>query len=715
MTKTSAFPTASPPSPEKHPVFDTHHGITRTDDYAWLRAENWQAMFRDPSLLEGRIRAHLEAENAYQAVLMADTLELRKQLFGEMKGRIKEDDSTVPMKDGPYAYGSSFKFGGEQPRYFRMPRDGGDEQILLDGDAEAEGKPYFRLGGVDHAADHRKLLWAFDDKGSEFFTLRVRDLTSGKELSDQIEATSGGGVWNAADDGFFYTRLDDNHRPSKVLFHALGGSPLNDRLIYEETDPGFFMDVGGTRSNEWIMIGINDHETSEYHLMRADEPFAEPKLVAKRETGLQYDLEEGGDIFFILTNADGAKDFKIMTAPADDPVRANWDELVAHEQGRLILSVVGFRDHMVRLERKEGLPRIVVRDRRSGEEHLISFDEEAFSLGLSGSYEYDTEIMRFTYSSMTTPAQVFDYNMRSRERVLLKTQEVPSGHSPDHYVTRRLMAPAADGELVPVSLLHHRDTPLDGSAPCLLYGYGSYGIAIPSAFNTNWFSLVDRGFVFAIAHVRGGKDKGYGWYDDGKRAHKMNTFTDFIAVAQHLVAERYTQHDRIVAQGGSAGGMLMGAIANMAPQNFGAIVAEVPFVDVLTTMLDASLPLTPPEWPEWGNPIASAEDYQTIAAYSPYDNVADHDYPPILALAGLTDPRVTYWEPAKWVARLRERKSGDNPVLFKINMDSGHAGASGRFSRLEEIAYTYSFALKVTAKPEPEVTGKAENATEASQ
>jgi len=369
---------------------------------------------------------------------------------------------------------------------------------------------------------------------------------------------------------------------------------------------------------------------------------------------------------------------------------------------------------MVRLERKEGLSRIVVRDRRNGEEHLISFDEEAFSLGLSGSYEYDTEIMRFTYSSMTTPAQVFDYNMRSRERVLLKTQEVPSGHDPDHYVTRRLMAPAADGELVPVSLLHHRDTPLDGSAPCLLYGYGSYGIAIPAAFNTNWFSLVDRGFVFAIAHVRGGKDKGYGWYDNGKRAHKMNTFTDFIAVAQHLVAERYTQHDRIVAQGGSAGGMLMGAIANMAPHSFGAIVAEVPFVDVMTTMLDASLPLTPPEWPEWGNPIASAEDYRIIAAYSPYDNVADHDYPPILALAGLTDPRVTYWEPAKWVARLRERKSGTNPVLFKINMDSGHAGASGRFSRLEEIAYTYSFALKVTSKLEPEVMGKAGIAKEAS-
>ncbi|PBC02630.1 S9 family peptidase [Mesorhizobium sp. WSM3860] len=698
MTRTSVFPTAIPPRPEKRPIFDVHHGITRTDDYAWMRAANWQAMFRDPALLDGAIRAHLEAENAYQATLMADTAELRSKLFAEMKGRIKEDDSTVPMKDGPYAYGSSFKLGGEQPRYFRTPRDGGIEEILLDGDAEAEGKPYFRLGGFDHSADHRKLLWAFDDKGSEFFALRVRDVASGKELTDLIPDTGGGGVWNAGDDGFFYTRLDDSHRPSKVFFHALGDSPENDRLIYEETDAGFFMDVSGTRSNDWIMIGINDHETSEYRLLSADEPFAEPKLVAARQTGLQYDLEEGGDVFFILTNADGAKDFKIMTAPVDDPVPANWKELVPHEPGRLILSVLGFRHHMVRLERKEGLPRIVVRDRATGEEHLISFDEEAFSLGLSGSYEYDTEVMRFTYSSMTTPAQVFDYDMRSRERVLLKTQEVPSGHDPEHYVTRRLMAPAADGELVPISLIHHRDTPLDGSAPCLLYGYGSYGITVPAAFNTNCLSLVDRGFVYAIAHVRGGKDKGYGWYDDGKRRHKMNTFTDFIASARHLVAERYTSHDRIVAQGGSAGGMLMGAIANMAPESFGGIVAEVPFVDVLTTMLDASLPLTPPEWPEWGNPIASAEDYGTIAAYSPYDNVAALDYPPILALAGLTDPRVTYWEPAKWVARLRDRKAGDNPVLFKINMESGHAGASGRFSRLEEIAYIYAFALKVTGK-----------------
>src|SRR5690606_15357716 len=313
-------------------------------------------------------------------------------------------------------------------------------------------------------------------------------------------------------------------------------------------------------------------------------------------------------------------------------------------------------------------------------------------------YEYDTDIIRFSYSSMTTPAQVYDYDMRTRERLLLKTQEVPSGHNPDDYVTRRLLAPAPDGELVPVSLLYRKDTPLDGSAPCLLYGYGSYGIAIPASFNTNCLSLVDRGFVYAIAHIRGGKDKGYGWYEDGKRDRKENTFTDFIAAARHLVAEKLTSHDRIVAQGGSAGGMLMGAIANMAPEAFAGIVAEVPFVDVLNTMLDATLPLTPPEWPEWGNPIESLDDYKKIAGYSPYDNVSAQAYPPILAVAGLTDPRVTYWEPAKWVARLRELKTDDNPILFRINMEAGHAGASGRFSRLAEVAYGYAFALKVTGK-----------------
>jgi len=698
MSRTKPFADLPSPTAQRRPVADEHHGIKRLDDYAWLRADNWQEVFRDPDVLAPEIRTHLEAENTYQEALMADTADLQKALFKEMKGRIKEDDSTVPMKDGPFAYGTSFKIGGEQPRYFRTPRDGGAEQIILDGDAEAEGHAYFRIGGVDHSGDHKKLLWGFDDKGSEFFTLRVRDVATGADSEHEVPDTGGDGVWTASNDAFFYTRVDENHRPSKVFLHRIGTPAEDDVLIYEEEDPGFFVGVGGTRDNKWVMISIHDHETSEYRLIPADDPLATPRLVSERIAERQYDLEEGGDVFFVLTNADGAKDFKIMTAPVADPSPSNWTELVPHEPGRLILSVIGFKDFVVRLERKDSLPRIVVRERSSGAEHAISFDEEAFSLGLAGSYEYDTDTIRFSYSSMTTPSQLFDYNMRTRQRTLLKTQEIPSGHKIEDYVTRRLMAPAKDGELVPVSIVHHRDTPLDGSAPALLYGYGSYGHSIPASFNTNILSLVDRGFVYAIAHIRGGKDKGYAWYEDGKRARKENTFTDFIAVARHLVAQNYTRHDRLLAQGGSAGGMLMGAVANMAPDAFAGIVAEVPFVDVLTTMLDASLPLTPPEWPEWGNPIASPADYRTIADYSPYDNVTAQNYPPILAVAGLTDPRVTYWEPAKWAAKLRAVKKDANPVLFKINMKSGHAGASGRFSRLEEIAFNYAFMLKVVGR-----------------
>ena len=698
MPATKPFPAKPAPVARKSPTRDVRHGIERVDDYAWMRADNWQEMFRKPETLDAQIRAHLDAENEYQQTLMADTASLRETLFAEMKGRIKEDDSSVPMKYGPFAYGTSYRTGGEHPRFFRTPRDGGKQVILIDGDKEAEGKAYFRIGGVDHSSDHHHLLWSFDDNGSEYYTLRVRHAASGNELPDIVTDTGGSGTWNADNSGFFYTRLDENHRPAHIFYHRLGKDVGDDRLVYEELDPGFFMNVGGTRLNDWIMISINDHETSEYRLLPADAPEAEPVVVKAREPGVQYDLEEGGDVFFILTNSGGAKDFRIMTAPVTDPREENWSELVAHEPGRLILSIMGFRDWLVRLERKDGLPRIVVRERATGTEHIVAFEEEAYSLGLSGSYEYDTDVIRFTYSSMTTPAQQFDYDMRSRERVLLKTQEVPSGHEPEKYVTRRLLAPAHDGELVPVSILYREDTALDGSAPCLLYGYGSYGMSIPASFNTNYLSLVDRGFIYAIAHIRGGKDKGYAWYEDGKREKKTNTFRDFISVARHLVSEGLTSHDRIVAQGGSAGGMLMGAIANMAPSDFGGIIAEVPFVDVLNTMLDASLPLTPPEWPEWGNPIESEADYQTIASYSPYDNVTAQNYPPILAVAGLTDPRVTYWEPAKWVARLRELKADENPVLFRINMEAGHAGASGRFSRLEEIAYGYAFALKVTHK-----------------
>jgi oligopeptidase B len=690
--------TVRAPAAPKRPVTFTAHGIERTDEYAWLRAENWQAVFRDTSLLDPEIRAHLDAENAYQQALMAATADLQKTLFGEMKSRIKEDDASVPVKDGPFAYGVAYVTGGQYPRYLRTPRDGGEAQIILDGDTEGAGKSYFSLGGVEHSHDHKKLIWSYDDAGSEYYTIRIRDLATGIDAEDRIENTGGGGVFDATASGLCYTVLDENHRPVAIRYHQLGNSPDNDKTIYEEADPGFFLDVHGSLLNDYIFISINDHETSEIRMIPAADPLVEPKIIAPRQTGIQYSLAEAGDRFFILTNKD-AKDFRICETPADDPRPENWTEVVQHKAGRLILSVSAYRDHMVRLEREDGLPRIVIRERKTGEEHEIAFNEEAYSLGFQGAGEYDTEVVRFTYSSMTTPSQTFDYNMRTRERTLLKTQEVPSGHNRDDYVTRRVMATSHDGEMVPVSLVYHKETKLDGTAPLLLYGYGAYGVSIPSGFNTSILSLVDRGFVYAIAHIRGGKERGYRWYDAGKREHKPNSFKDFVAAAQYLTQEKFCAPSRIVAHGGSAGGMLMGAVANMAPDLFCGIIGEVPFVDVLNTILDDTLPLTPPEWPEWGNPITTPSDYKIIASYSPYDNVSALPYPPILAIAGLTDPRVTYWEPAKWVARLREHSTSGNPVLLKTNMSAGHGGASGRFSRLEEVAYSYAFAIKAAGLP----------------
>lgn len=687
-----------PPRAEPRPLTLTTHGVTRQDDYAWLRDDSWQEVMKDPSVLNPDIRAYLEAENEYQAAQMAGTEALQETLFSEMRGRIKEDDSSVPSPDGPYAYGLKYETGGQQPVFIRTPRDGGAETVMVHGDTEAAGKAYFRIGGASHSPDHKLLAWAYDDKGSEYYSLQFRDLETGKDLGSKIEDTGGGGVFSKDSRHVFYVRLDANHRPSKLFRHEIGTDPTSDVLVYEERDPGFFMGVGKTQSGETILIDIHDHETSEVWMIPAGDATADPVLIAPRETGIEYSVDDHDDTLYILTNADGAEDFKIVTTPKTAPGRENWTDLVPHNSGRLILSHCVYRSFMTRLEREDGLPRIVIRTLDDGSEHAVAFDEEAYSLGLGGGYEFDTNTIRFTYSSMTTPAQTFDYNVATRDRVLRKEQEVPSGHTASDYVTRRLMAPAADGETVPVSILYRKDTALDGSAPVLLYGYGSYGISIPASFNTNALSLVDRGFVYAIAHIRGGKDKGFRWYTDGRREKKKNTFTDFIAAADHLVSESLTRHDRIIAQGGSAGGMLMGAVVNLAPEKFGGIVAEVPFVDVLATMLDDTLPLTPPEWPEWGNPVTDKSAYEYIASYSPYDNVAEKDYPAIFALAGLTDPRVTYWEPAKWIARLRAMKTDDNLLLLKTNMDAGHGGASGRFDRLKEIALVQAFALMAVGK-----------------
>ncbi len=688
-----------PPRAERRPVKTVHHGIERIDDYAWLRAENWQEVMKNPEALPADIRAYLEAENAWQEAQMADTAQLQKTLFAEMKGRIREDDSSVPVTDGPWAYAFRYVEGAQHPRVVRMPREGGEETVLLDAEKEAQGHDFFRLGAVEHSPDHERLAWSADLRGSEYYDLHVRDLKTGRDAKHVIPDTGGSVVW--AEDGvhLFYVRLDENHRPSKVFRHRLGTDPAEDVLVYEEKDPGFFVSIGKTTSRRFILIDAHDHETSEVRLISADDPLTEPILVAPRDPGVEYDVEEAHGTLYIRTNAGGAEDFRIVMTAVGTPGREHWRDIVGHRKGRLILSHMVTAGHMARLERENGLPAIVVTDLHTGREHEITFSEEAYALGLSAaSLDFDTTLLRFTYSSMTTPQRTYDYDMTTRERVLRKEQEVPSGHNPEDYVTRRIFAPAHDGEKVPVTLLWHRDTPMDGSAPLWLYGYGAYGITIPATFSTARLSLVDRGIIYAIAHVRGGKDKGYRWYRLGKREHKVNTFRDFISVAEHLAEEGYTTTGNIVAQGGSAGGMLMGAVANMAPELFRAVIAEVPFVDVLATMLDPTLPLTPPEWPEWGNPIESKADYLNIASYSPYDNVKEQEYPAIFAVAGLTDPRVTYWEPAKWVARLREKKRDDNPLLLKTDMGAGHAGKPGRFDHLKDVALVYAFGLKMVGK-----------------
>jgi len=674
-----------------HPF--TSHGITVSDDYAWLKDENWQDVLRDPSILNADIRNYLEAENAYTDSLLGHTADLQKTLVAEMRGRIKEDDSSVPAPDGPFAYFQKFRDGGQHELLGRMPRDGGKTEIILDGDQLAADHDYFKFGGARHSPDHRLEAWSADIKGSEYFSVRVRDWADGKDRDDLVEETDGTVVWSADSRAFFYIRLDDNHRPMQVWRHRLGTPQADDMLVYEEQDAGWFTHIHESASGRFCVIAGGDHETSEQRLIDLADLEAPPRLVAARETGVQYSIADRGEQLFILTNADGAIDFKIVTAPLASPQRIHWRDLIAHRAGVFIIDIELYAGHLVRLERANALPAVMIRDLDSGDEHAIAFDETAYSLDTMGGYEFDTTNLRFAYSSMTTPSEVYDYDMASRTRRLRKRQEIPSGHDPADYVTTRIMAKSHDGAEVPVSILHRRDLKRDGTAPLLLYGYGSYGMAMPASFSANRLSLVDRGFVYAIAHIRGGSDKGWGWYLDGKRAKKTNSFDDFAASARALIDAGYTGVKRIVGHGGSAGGMLMGAVANRAGELFAGIVAEVPFVDVLNTMLDDSLPLTPPEWPEWGNPIESAADFRTILSYSPYDNVAAKDYPAVLAMGGLTDPRVTYWEPAKWIARLRPTMTGGGPVLLRTNMGAGHGGASGRFNRLDEVAIAYAFAL----------------------
>jgi oligopeptidase B len=684
---------ATPPQARKRPTQRVYHGRTLADDYAWLAADNWRDVLRDPLTLPADIAALVQAENAYCDRVLAPLAELRKTLVAELRGRIKEDDSDVPWPDGSYAYYERFREGAEHALYCRSARDGGADEVLLDAEALGEDEEFFDIGDVAHARDHAQIAWSLDDRGSELYAIRTRRLIDGIDRADVVRDSDGSIVWSADCRSFFYVRIDGNHRTAQVFRHDVGADPAQDALIVEEPDAGWFVGLRESRDGRFAIVSVRGHDASECWLIDLFDKAAAPRLVTPREPRLRYDVEPHGALLYIHNNADGADDFAISTAPLSAPQRANWRPLVAHRAGVMIVIGTVYAGHFVRVERENSLPRIVVRELASGEEHSISFDEDAYNLRIDGGLEFETDILRFTYSSMTTPPEIYDYDMRARTRIQRKRTEIPSGHDPKHYVTRRLNAPAKDGESVPITLLHRADFAPHSGAPLLLYGYGAYGHPLSAGFSSDVFSLVDRGFVYAYAHVRGGTDKGWRWYENGKLAHKPNTFADFIACAQHLIASGYTREGAIVAEGASAGGMLMGAITNIAPQLFAGVIAGVPFVDVLNTMLRDDLPLTPPEWLEWGNPIADAQVFDRLAAYSPYDNVTAQNYPPILAIAGLTDPRVTYWEPLKWVQKLRATMSGGGPVLLHTQTGAGHAGAAGRFEKLDEEALQYAFAI----------------------
>jgi oligopeptidase B len=686
-----------PPKPQRKPTQTTLHGVTIVDDFAWLKADNWREVLTHPRSLPENIHDYLTDENTYTEARLRSARPLWRELMAEMRARIDENEASAPAQDGPYLYWERHIAGSEHPQICRRRADkpeGENDTILLDADEMGKDKPFFDLGDSAHSPDHALLAWSADETGSEFYSIYVRDIATNRNLEKPIEGTDGSIIWCKDSLGFYYILLDANHRPSKVMRHRLGTKSKNDILILEATDSGHFIDIDETMSGEFCLISVSDHETSEEWLVDLNDPAAAARVIAKRRPDVRYSTEHRGDELFISTNADGAEDSKIVIAPLSTPSPEYWRELVPHRKGVMIVSHLLLAQYLIRVEREEARPRIVVRDLSSHAEHTIAFDEDCYSLWLDPGYIFDTTVLRFGYSSMTRPDETYDYDLKSRQRTLIKREIVPSGHDPEHYFSKRIMARSHDGAMVPISLLMRKDTPLDGSAPCLLYGYGSYGTSISANFRSNPLSLVDRGFIYAIAHIRGGSEKGWHWYLDGKREKKTNTFKDYIAAAEALCAQSYTQSGRIVAHGISAGGMLMGAVANLAPQLFAGIVAEVPFVDVLHTMLDGDLPLTPPEWPEWGNPGTDPEAFRTIVGYSPYENVRPQAYPAILAIGGLTDPRVTYWEPAKWVAKLRATMTGGGPVMLRTNMTAGHGGASGRFARLDEVALVFAFAIR---------------------
>ena len=682
MTVTTPPPISWPIAAKKPHQF-THHGITVSDDYAWLRDPGY------PEVTDKTVLAHLKAENAWFKSRMADRQPLIDTLFKEMRGRIKEADTSVPQKDGDYLYWIEFEEGAEYKKWWRKPVTGGADELILDEVALAEGKEYFRLGALSVSHDGRLLAYAIDDNGSERFTARIKDLTTGEMLPDEIPGTLSALVWVADDKGIVYSLANEQWRTDNARLHLLGQPLDRDVELYHEDDDGFRVGCSLTANEEWLVISASDHETSEVRLIAAADPLGPQILVKPRAKGVEYDVDLHGDTLFIHTN-DTHENFRLATAPLSAP--GDWKTLIEGTDAFYLTGVDLFRDFYVTEGRVRGLDRIEVRyyDDPTRIE-AIEFPEASYSAGLGDNPEWAMDVLRVGYESMVSPSTVYDYDVATRSLTPLKVQEIPSGYDASLYVTERLEIAARDGTLIPVSVVSRKDRKPGG--PLHLYGYGAYGISIDPGFSTSRLSLVDRGFAYAIAHIRGGDDMGRAWYKAGKLERRSNTFTDFVDAAQGLIERGYARAGRISISGGSAGGELMGAVANSDPALWGAVVAHVPFVDVLATMLDADLPLTPGEWPEWGNPIEDKAAFELIRSYSPYDQIKVQDYPPIMVTAGLNDPRVTYWEPAKWVARLRELKTDANELILKTNMGAGHGGKSGRFESLKETAEEFAFIL----------------------
>ncbi len=672
----------TPPMAQVIPKKLEIHGDVRVDDYYWLNDRE------NPDVI-----AYLTAENEYTEAQMAHVKGLEDALFEEIKGRIKEDDSSVPYRLDDYFYYTRYAEGQEYPIYARRRGSlDAPEEIVLDANALAKGHDFFAIGGRAVSSGQDILAFTQDTVGRRIYEIRFKDLTTGEMYEDVVSNVTSNIAWAEDNKTLFYTRQDPTTlRWYQIYRHVLGNDPSEDVLVYEETDEEFSSYVFKTKSKRFLLIGSSQTLSSEYRYLDASTPNGEFAVIEPRELDHEYSVDHFGDKFFIRTNLD-AKNFRLMEAPITDPGKESWREVIPHREDVLLGSFEIFSEHLVVAERVEGLMQLRIIPWDGSPEHYLDFEEPAYWAAIGTNPAFDTDVLRYNYTSLTTPNSVFDYNMNSRERTLLKQEEVLGGFDSSDYVTERRFADARDGVRVPISIVYRKDIELDGNTPLLLYGYGSYGYSMDATFNSARLSLLDRGFVYAIAHIRGGQEMGRWWYEDGKLLNKKNTFTDFIDCARYLVAEGYTNPDVLFAMGGSAGGLLMGAITNMRPDLFKGVVAAVPFVDVVTTMLDESIPLTTSEYDEWGNPN-DKKYYDYMMSYSPYDNVEAKEYPNILVTTGLHDSQVQYWEPAKWVAKLRAMKIDNNRLLLKTNMEAGHGGASGRFRRLKEVAFEYAFLL----------------------